>query len=47
VAKLLDDKTLRATFGQKGATRVREHFIIEEMAKKNEECYYAMLRGAA
>ncbi len=47
VAKLLDDKTLRATFGQKGALRVREHFTVEEMAKKNEVCYYAMLRGAA
>ena len=47
VAKLLEEKALRAAFGQKGATRVREHFTIEEMAKRNEECYYAMLRGAA
>jgi glycosyltransferase involved in cell wall biosynthesis len=47
LAKLIRDKNLRAAFGQKGAARVREHFTIEQMAKKNEACYYAMLRGAA
>jgi glycosyltransferase involved in cell wall biosynthesis len=47
VAKLLEEKALRAAFGERGAMRVREHFTIEEMAKRNEECYYAILRGAA
>jgi glycosyltransferase involved in cell wall biosynthesis len=46
VAKLIGDKNLRAAFGQNGAARVREQFTIEQMAKKTEDCYYAILRDA-
>ncbi len=46
LAKLLEKKELCAAFGQKGAVRVREQFTVEQMAKNNEQCYYAMLRGA-
>jgi glycosyltransferase involved in cell wall biosynthesis len=45
MAKLIGDKNLRAAFGRKGAARVREQFTIEQMAKKTEACYYAVLRG--
>ncbi len=47
LAKLLEEKALRAAFGQKGAVRVSEQFTMEQMAKNNEQCYYAMLRGVA
>jgi len=43
MAKLIGDKNLRAAFGEKGAARVREQFTIEQMAKKTEDCYYAIL----
>jgi glycosyltransferase involved in cell wall biosynthesis len=46
MAKLIRDKHLRAAFGQRGAARVREQFTVEQMAKKTEDCYYAILRGA-
>lgn len=47
LAKLLDDQALCAAFGQRGAARVGERFSIEEMARKSEACYYALLRAAA
>ncbi len=47
LAKLLEEKGLRTAFGQKGAARVREQFTVEQMAQKNEQCYYAILEGAA
>jgi glycosyltransferase involved in cell wall biosynthesis len=46
MAKLIRDSDLRAAFGRKGAARVREEFTMEQMAKRTEACYYAILRGA-
>jgi glycosyltransferase involved in cell wall biosynthesis len=46
MAKLIRDKSLRAAFGQKGTARAREQFTIERMAKRTEDCYYAILGGA-
>jgi glycosyltransferase involved in cell wall biosynthesis len=46
IGKLIRDEALRAAFGRKSAARVREEFTIEQMARKTEDCYYAMLRDA-
>lgn len=47
VAKLIQERELRAAFGKKGAARVREQFTIEQMAQKTEDCYYELLSRAA
>jgi len=46
IAKLIHDKELRSSFGRKGAARVRDHFTMQQMAKKTEDCYYDMLSDA-
>ena len=46
IAKLIEDKELRSSFGHKGAARVRDQFTMQEMAKKTEACYYEMLSDA-
>ena len=34
---------LAAEMGQRGRTRVLEYFTLEQMALKNEACYYELL----
>jgi glycosyltransferase involved in cell wall biosynthesis len=46
IAKLIPDTDLRAAFGRKGAARVRQQFSMEQMAKRTEDCYSAILCGA-
>lgn len=47
LAKLVGDKSLSHEMGKRGAERVREHFSVEEMARKNEAYYYALLEENA
>lgn len=46
IVKLIRNNDLRAAFGRRGAARVREQFTIGQMAKRTEDCYYAVLHGA-
>jgi len=43
LAKLVGDESLSREMGRRGAERVREHFSLEEMARKNEAYYYDVL----
>ena len=43
IVKLAGDRSLSREMGQKGKARLKEHFTMEQMAKKNEGYYYALL----
>jgi glycosyltransferase involved in cell wall biosynthesis len=43
IVKLAGDRSLSREMGQKGKVRLKEHFTMEQMAKKNEGYYYALL----
>jgi glycosyltransferase involved in cell wall biosynthesis len=45
IRTLLDDPTLRATFGARGRERVMERFTWEVTARGTAACYDAILRG--
>jgi glycosyltransferase involved in cell wall biosynthesis len=47
LAKLVGDEMLSREMGKRGAERVREHFSLEEMARRNEAYYYALLEENA
>jgi glycosyltransferase involved in cell wall biosynthesis len=44
--KLIQHGSLAAAMGRRGIEHVRENFTMEQMAEKNEACYYALLDGA-
>ena len=43
VGRLLSERDLAREMGAKGSERVRRHFTMERMAKRNEEFYYELL----
>jgi glycosyltransferase involved in cell wall biosynthesis len=43
IVKLAGDRSLSREMGQKGRVRLKEHFTMEQMAKKNEGYYYTLL----
>jgi L-malate glycosyltransferase len=47
IEKLISDPAMAQAMGQRGAERVSRDFTIEQVARKNEEYYYALLEGAA
>jgi glycosyltransferase involved in cell wall biosynthesis len=47
LGRLITDRSLCESMGVRGAERVRQIFTIDQMAKKNEAYYYALLEGAA
>jgi len=46
IAKLAGDRFLSREMGQRGRTRLLEHFTLAQMASKNEAYYYALLGGS-
>jgi L-malate glycosyltransferase len=47
IETLLENPLAAQAMGRKGAERVLKSFTIEQMAKQNEEYYYALLEGGA
>ena len=45
IANLIADSSMAHEMGRRGAARVVQSFTMEQMAKKNEEYYYALLEG--
>jgi glycosyltransferase involved in cell wall biosynthesis len=45
VAKLAADRALARRMGQSGRERLKAHFTMEQMSKKNEAYYYDLLGG--
>ncbi|MEK7782981.1 MAG: glycosyltransferase, partial [Candidatus Binatota bacterium] len=43
ISKLLSQPGLAQQMGESGRERVRKHFTVEQMAKKNEDFYYELL----
>lgn len=43
ISKLLSQPGLAQQMGESGRARVRKHFTVEQMAKKNEDFYYELL----
>jgi glycosyltransferase involved in cell wall biosynthesis len=46
IDKLARDPALALALGSRGAARVRQHYTLEQMARRNEAYYYELLDGA-
>ncbi len=46
IEKLIRDPSLALALGSRGAERVRQHYTLEQMARRNEAYYYELLEGA-
>lgn len=47
ISQLLSDKELARRVAERAREQVRLHFTVEEMAKRNEDYYYELLRAQA
>jgi glycosyltransferase involved in cell wall biosynthesis len=46
IEKLVRDPSLALALGSQGVERVRQHYSLEQMARRNEAYYYELLKGA-
>ena len=46
IEKLVRDPALALALASRGAERVRQHYSLEQMARRNEAYYYELLEGA-
>ena len=45
IEKLVRDPSLALALGSRGAQRVRQHYSLEQMARRNEDYYYELLEN--